>query len=99
MAITVRVPTPLQRHTQGQAEVSAEGSTVGEVLEDLAKQFPGMRGSLRYDDGALKRFLIIYLNQEDIRSAKGEATPAREGDRITIVPAVAGGSQRPAAVS
>ncbi len=91
MPITVRVPTPFQRHTEGQDEVSAEGRTVGEVLDDVAKQFPGLRSSLRYEDGSLKRFIIIYLNEEDIRSAKGESTRVREGDRITIVPAVAGG--------
>ena len=91
MPITVCVPVPLQRHTQGQGEVLAEGRTVGEVLAHVENQFPAMRDGLRYEDGSLKRFVNIYLNDEDIRTAKGERTKTRKGDRITIVPAIAGG--------
>jgi molybdopterin converting factor small subunit len=92
MSITVHVPIPLQRFTQGQAEVSAQGRTVGAVLADVEKQYPAMRDGLRYEDGSLKRFVNIYLNDDDIRTEKGELTKTRKGDRISIVPAIAGGA-------
>lgn len=87
----VRVPTPLQKLTQNKSEVAAKGATIKEVLADLEKQFPGIRERLYDDKGALRRFVNVYINNEDVRFLKGEATPVKEADEISIVPAIAGG--------
>lgn len=89
----VRIPTPLQKLTQNQGEVSASGGTVKDVLADLEKQFPGIRERLYDEKGALRRFVNFYVNNEDIRFMNGETTAIKDGDELSIVPAIAGGSR------
>lgn len=92
MAITVRIPTPLQNLTKGQAEVTAAGSTVLELIANLEQQFPGVKDRLCDNQGKLRRFVNVYVNEEDIRFLKQEATPVKEGDEVSIIPAIAGGA-------
>jgi len=87
----VRIPTPLQKLTQNQGEVAATGATLKDVLDDLNKQFPGIRERLYDEKGALRRFVNFYVNNEDIRFLNGETTPVKDGDEVSIVPAIAGG--------
>lgn len=92
MAVTVRVPTPLQKLTNNQAEITAEGATVKAILADLEKQFPGMKERLYDEQGKLRRFINFYVNNEDIRFLQGEETAIKEGDEVSVVPAIAGGA-------
>ena len=93
MAITVRIPTPLQKLTGDKAEVAASGATVGDLLQDVDRQFPGLKERLCDPaSGKLRRFVNIYVNEEDIRFLKQEATPLKDGDEVSIIPAIAGGS-------
>lgn len=91
MPITVRVPTPLQKMTNNQAEVQAEGSSVKEILANLESQFPGIKDRLYDEQGKLRRFINFYVNNEDIRFLQGEETAIKEGDEVSVVPAIAGG--------
>lgn len=91
MPVRVLIPTPLQRLTQNRAEVSAEGGDIRELIGNLEQQFPGIKARLCDEQGTLRRFVNIYLNEEDIRFLKGEATPLKDGDEVSIVPAIAGG--------
>ena len=90
MSITVRIPTPLRSLTEGKDEVPAAGATVREVIEDLEKKHPGMKERL-CDDKGVRRFVNIYQNEEDIRFLDGLDTQVKDGDAISIVPAIAGG--------
>lgn len=90
MAVTVRIPTPLRSLTGGQDEVSAQGSTVAEVIESLEATHPGIKERL-CDDKGVRRFVNIYANDEDIRFLENLETALNEGDTISIVPAIAGG--------
>jgi len=92
VAVSVRLPTILRTHAGGQASVSAEGGTIGEVVEDLVRQFPGMGGHLRGPDGGLHRFVNVYLNDEDVRYLDKLDTKVSDGDTVSILPAVAGGT-------
>ena len=87
----VRIPTPLQKLTANQSEVRANGSTVKELLNDLDRQYPGMKERLYDEKGILRRFINFYVNNEDIRFLKGETTPVKTDDEVSIVPAIAGG--------
>jgi len=91
MSITVRIPTPLRTLTKGSDEVTATGGTVGDVVEDLERQFPGVKSRLCDDKGEVRRFVNIFLADEDIRFLQGLKTPVKEGDQLSIVPAIAGG--------
>ncbi len=91
MPVKIRIPTPLQKLTANLAEVSAKGSTVKEVLADLERQFPGVKERLYDEKGGLRRFINFYVNNEDVRFMKGETTPVKDGDEVSIVPAIAGG--------
>jgi molybdopterin synthase sulfur carrier subunit len=91
MSIKVRIPTPLRKHTGQKAEVIAEGATIKEVFEHLDRLFPGFRKSLYEEDGTIKRFINVYLDDEDIRYIGGETAPVTSGNVISIVPAIAGG--------
>jgi molybdopterin synthase sulfur carrier subunit len=91
MAVTVLIPTPLQKLTNGNAEVKAEGSTVGDVVNALEAQFPGIKERLCDDSGKLRRFVNVYVNNEDIRFEQNEETPVKDGDELSIIPAIAGG--------
>jgi len=91
MAVPVRIPTPLRTVTKGVAEVQAAGDTVSAVIEDLERQFPGLRDRLVDEGGELRRFINIYVNEEDIRFLEGPKTTLKAGDSVSIVPAIAGG--------
>jgi molybdopterin synthase sulfur carrier subunit len=91
MGILVRIPTPLQKLTSGKAEVTCEGGTVGACVADLERQFPGIKERLCGDDGQLRRFVNVYANEEDVRFLQGLDTPLKDGDEVSIVPAIAGG--------
>ena len=88
--ISVRVPTPLRALTGGEDEVKASGRTVGDVIQDLERRFPGMKDRL-LDDKGVRRFVNIYVGEEDIRFLDGLGTGLKSGDQISIVPAIAGG--------
>lgn len=91
MPVKVRIPTPLQKVTKNQPEVAVSAKNVKELLENLERQFPGIRDRLCDESGRVRRFVNIYLNEEDIRFLKQESTPLKDGDEISIVPAIAGG--------
>jgi len=91
MAVNVRIPQPLQKITGGKELVEAEGSTVKDLIEDLEKKFPGIKGRICDDAGKVRRFINIYVNEEDIRFSSGDATALKEGDEVSIIPAIAGG--------
>ena len=93
MALTVRVPGPLRRLTNGSAEVHVEGSTVQEALQNLDVSYPGFRDRLYDDQGKLRQFINIYVNDSDIRFGQGLETSVSERDELSIVPAVAGGGR------
>lgn len=90
MAATVRIPTPLRTLTAGQDEVAAEGATVGELIEDLERRHPGLRDRI-LDEKGVRRFINLFLGDEDIRFLDGLATAVKAGDALSIVPAIAGG--------
>ena len=89
---TVKIPPVLRPRTGGEAEVSAGGATVGEVLEALAGAHPDTRGQLFADDGQLNRYVNVYLNDEDVRVLDGLGTSVAESDTVVILPAMAGGA-------
>ena len=91
MPITVKIPAPLRPLTANQSEVAIEGATVQAAMDELARKFPGLKERLLDDKGALRRYVNVFRNDEDIRGGQGLATALREGDRLTIVPALAGG--------
>lgn len=91
MAIEVRVPTVLRKHTGGERRVSGEGSDLRDLIDDLGTRHNGLRGALVDDEGNLHRFINIYVNDEDVRFIKGIDTPLTAGDVVSILPAVAGG--------
>lgn len=91
MAIKVRIPTPLQKLTNNQGELEADGSNIGEVLASLDKKYNGLKDRLYDEQGQLRRFINFYVNDEDIRFLDGEKTAVKDGDEISIVPAIAGG--------
>lgn len=91
MAILVRIPTPLRTLTKGQSEVHAHGATVDGVVRDLERQFPGMAERLLDGAGELRRFINVYVNGEDIRFLQGRDTTLKDGDEVSVVPAIAGG--------
>ena len=93
MPVTVRIPTPLQRLTNGQGEVACEGKSVTELLADLERRHPGIKERICDQDGKLRRFVNIFVNEEDIRFLKGDQTPVKDGDDVSIIPAIAGGAQ------
>lgn len=91
MSVSVKIPTPLRRVTGGVSDVSADGATVRELIEDLERQFPGMRERLCDETGALRRFVNVFVGDEDIRFLDGIETAIEEGAQVSIIPAVAGG--------
>jgi len=91
MSIQVRIPTPLRRFTSGSEQVGASGATVGSVVDDLERQFPGIKEKLCDEKGEVRRFVNLYLNGDDIRFLSNLDTAVKEGDELSIVPAIAGG--------
>jgi len=91
MTIKVRIPTPLMKLTDNQSEVSAEGKTISDIINNLENQFNGIKDRICEENGSPRRFINIYINEEDIRFLEGEMTAVKEGDEISIIPAIAGG--------
>ncbi len=91
MSTPVRIPTPLRKLTGDQEIVEAEGSTVGEILQSLDDHYPGLKDRICDEKGNVRRFVNVYLNDEDIRFLDDKKTPVISGDEISIVPAIAGG--------
>ena len=89
--IKVRIPTPLRPLTKGQGEVEATGRTVSDMIEHLNTAHPGLKDRLCDEQGELRRFVNVYVNEEDIRFLKGKDTTLKDGDEVSIVPAIAGG--------
>lgn len=90
MAITVRIPTPLRTLTGGKDEITATGENVRQVIDDLERNYPGLKDRL-CDDKGVRRFVNIYANEEDIRFLDGLDTKVKDGDSLSVVPAIAGG--------
>ena len=88
---TVLIPTPLRRLTNDLEEVSAAGTDIGTLIDNLDKAFPGLKDRVCDESGNVRRFVNIYVNGEDIRFLQEKATPVNENDEISIVPAIAGG--------
>jgi molybdopterin synthase sulfur carrier subunit len=91
MAVTVLIPTPLQKLVNDQSSVQAEGATLREVVESLAGQNADFKTRLLDDSGELRRFVNVYVNEEDVRFLQKLDTPLKDGDEVSIVPAIAGG--------
>jgi sulfur-carrier protein len=91
MATNVRIPTPLRKLTNEQEIVQAEGANVQQILESLETNYPGLKERICDGDGSVRRFVNIFVNDEDIRFLEEQATPVKDGDEISIVPAIAGG--------
>jgi molybdopterin synthase sulfur carrier subunit len=90
-AVDVRLPTVLRSQAGGQSTVTVKAETIGDVLRELVSEFPGMSGQLLNDDGSLHRFVNVYVNDDDVRYLDSLETPVRDGDEVSLLPAVAGG--------
>ena len=90
-SIQVLIPTPLRRYTNGEARVSGDGATVGELLSALDARYPGLGSQVREADGQIRRFVNVFVNGENVRDRAGADTPLRPGDEVGIIPAMAGG--------
>jgi len=91
MSITVRIPTPMRKLTEEKKQVEANGSSVAEIIENLGNRFPQFSERLCDENGEVRRFINVYLNDEDIRFKNGKDTPVSDGDVLSIIPAIAGG--------
>jgi sulfur-carrier protein len=91
MPVKVRIPTPLQKLTNNQTEVESSGATVDELINNLEGKYPGIKERVCDENGKLRRFVNVYVNEEDIRFLEGEKTKVNEGDEVSIIPAIAGG--------
>lgn len=91
MAVKVRIPTPLQKLTHEKTEVEINAKTVQDLIEELNRSYPGIKERICDEHGKLRRFVNVFLNEEDIRFLEKERTPLKDGDEISIVPAIAGG--------
>ena len=91
MSITVEIPTAFRRFTDGAPKVDCSAATVAEVLNELTSRFPDLSKHVRDESGQIRQFLNVYLNEEDIRFLGGESCSVKEGDRVLLVPAIAGG--------
>ena len=91
MPIKVRIPTPLQKLTQEKSEVEVNAASVQGLIEELNRTYPGIKDRICDERGSLRRFVNIFVNEEDIRFLKKEATTLKDGDEVSIVPAIAGG--------
>lgn len=91
MAVIVRIPTPLQRLTDNRGEVEAAGGTVAELIQQLNQRYPGLKDRLCDESGKVRRFVNIFVNEEDVRFLQGDQTPIKDGDEVSIIPAIAGG--------
>ncbi|HXH65069.1 MAG TPA: ubiquitin-like small modifier protein 1 [Mariprofundaceae bacterium] len=91
MSVKVRIPTPLRKLTNGADEVAAAGATIGELIDNLEAAHAGLKARLCDDAGEIRRFVNIYVNDEDVRFLDGRNTALKDGDEVSIVPAIAGG--------
>jgi sulfur-carrier protein len=91
MSVSVRVPTILRTYTKGESQVTVDGSTLSEVIDALDASYPGLKGRIVDEQGELRRFVNIYVGNDDVRFADGLATATPEGSSISVIPAVAGG--------
>lgn len=87
----VRIPTPLRKLTNNEELVEVNAATIGEAIIELQNRFPGIKERLLDESGAVRRFVNVYVNEEDIRFLQNQQTPLKEGDEISIIPAIAGG--------
>ena len=91
MSVQVRVPTILRTYTGGDSEVTAEGATLGDLLEDLDQRYSGIKARILDDQGELRRFVNVYVGNDDVRFLDGLATATPDGTQVSVIPAVAGG--------
>ena len=91
MSVSVRIPTILRTYTNGESQVQADGGTLAEVLESLDTSYPGIKGRILDDQGAIRRFVNVYVGNDDVRFLDNLQTPTPEGTQISVIPAVAGG--------
>jgi sulfur-carrier protein len=91
MSVSVRIPTILRTYTGGESEVSATGTDLAEVLDDLDANFSGIKGRILDESGELRRFVNVYVDNDDVRFLDNLATPTPDGTQISVIPAVAGG--------
>ncbi|MBN18987.1 MAG: molybdopterin synthase sulfur carrier subunit [Chloroflexi bacterium] len=92
MSVTVRIPTPLRKITNGLDKISASGSSLSEIIKEIEKNFPGFQSRIYDENNQLRSFVNIYINGEDIRFLDGLESNTKSGDEVSIVPAVAGGN-------
>ena len=88
---TVRIPSPRRRYTNGQSKVESSGASVNEIIESLEAQYPGVKARLCDDSGQIKRYVNVFVNDEEIRTLQGGDTPVGDKDEVSIIPAMAGG--------
>ncbi|MCB9100110.1 MAG: MoaD/ThiS family protein [Anaerolineales bacterium] len=88
---TVRIPSPLRRYTNGQSKVESSGANINEIIESLEAQYPGVKARLCDDSGQIKRYVNVFVNDEEIRTLQGGDTPVGDKDEVSIIPAMAGG--------
>lgn len=91
MSVTIHIPTPLRRFTSEQGEVQVEGGTVGDALKDLTRRYPSLERHLYNEQGTLRNFVNVFLNDEDVRHLERDGTPLKSGDTLSIIPSIAGG--------
>ncbi len=88
---TIRIPSPLRRYTNGQSKVESRGATIQELIDNLDSQYPGIKSRLCDENGQIKRYVNVFINDEEIRVLQGRATPIADKDEVSIIPAMAGG--------
>ena len=91
MAVKVRIPTPLRKLTNEQELVEVQAKTINDAISELQGRYPGIRERLVDESGAVRRFVNVYVNEEDIRFLQNQQTPLKDGDEVSIIPAIAGG--------
>jgi molybdopterin synthase sulfur carrier subunit len=91
MSVSVRIPTILRTYTNGESEVSADGGTLAAVLDSLEQRYPGIKGRIVDEQGAIRRFVNVYVGNDDVRFLDNLKTPTPDGTQISVIPAVAGG--------
>jgi sulfur-carrier protein len=91
VSVSVRIPTILRAYTKGESEVSVDGSTLAEVVDSLEASYPGIKARVLDDSGELRRFVNVYVDNDDVRFAEGLKTAIADGGQVSIIPAVAGG--------